>query len=103
MSTEGHPAMLTCTCLTQPKLDDLLDFSVETNSSLVFGLTYAEDINSTRTKLLLDYLHTRAGGFQMYVHRTRTISPYNCMILLLLLLHHLLLLLLFHYCAHYYV
>ena len=52
----GGPATLTCTCLTQPKFDDLLELASRTNLSLVFGLSFSADANSSHTMALLQHV-----------------------------------------------
>lgn len=52
----GTPATLTCTCLTQARFDALLEFAAATNVSLVFGLSFAYDANSTHTVALLSHV-----------------------------------------------
>lgn len=58
-SHANGPATLTCTCLTQPKFDAVLEFAAATNTSLVFGLTFSADVNSSHTAALLRHV---AGG-----------------------------------------
>eukprot|EP00037_Helgoeca_nana_P027622 m.317555 g.317555 ORF g.317555 m.317555 type:complete len:756 (+) comp27557_c0_seq1:166-2433(+) len=52
----GGGATLTCTCLTQPKFDDLLAFADAVNASLVFGLSFSADVNDTHTTALLQHV-----------------------------------------------
>lgn len=47
---------LTCNCLTEPRLLGLLEFATNTGSSLVFGLSFAADVNETKTMQLLKYI-----------------------------------------------
>ena len=47
---------MTCNCLTEPRLLGLLEFATNTGSSLVFGLSFAADVNETKTMQLLKYI-----------------------------------------------
>ena len=55
---------LTCNCLTQQRFDDLLAFAGDGNLSLVFGLSFADDVNSSKTTALLR--HVAAGDHPVW-------------------------------------